>query len=175
MILCHPLVYFYLNFLLLFFCLLNASCMYAVRILAYAITFIEPFGFCHNSENEIIFFKESWKRTGWVGVSINCFKSAITRWLDLPLIFQSDSEMSVWQTKLVLEKQRRAHGKEKVEQQNLSVRREKEKVCSSQIVYTVLFNSRFWSGKHVTGILRTQVTKILVHINVYEYKLKCEN
>ena len=50
----------------------------------------------------------------------------MTTWLDSPLIFQNNSKMSMWQTKPVSEKQRWARGKEKVEQQNLGVRMEKE-------------------------------------------------
>lgn len=36
------------------------------------------------------FFEESWQKTGWVTVSVNCFKSAMTRWLDSPLVFQNE-------------------------------------------------------------------------------------
>lgn len=163
-------------FIFIFFCsFLSVECMmYPVLILAYEVAFTEPSGCLHNSETEINFFEESWAKTVWVAVSVNCFRSAMTRSLDSPLISQNVSKMSMWQANPVLEEEASTWQRES-EVAELECKKGERKVCPSQVVYTVFFNYRFWNGMHVTGILKTQVTKILVHINLYEPKLKCEN
>lgn len=57
----------------------------------------------------------------------------------------------------------------------LSVRREKEK-CVPFKLYVQRFSvTSSEIGSMLHNVLRRQVTRVLVRINVYESKLKCEN
>lgn len=72
--------------------------------------------------------------------------------------------------KLVVEKQRRAYGEEKVEQQNLSVRREKEKHVPVKLCIECFLIIGSELGSMLLAFLKHRA---LVHMNVYESKLKC--